>query len=72
MDTIDLADQIETILKDADASISDSTTADSAAICRTLIACTRALCHEITALRHVVDSIDTDLSSIDFKIPDQS
>lgn len=72
METIDLADQIETILNSADASISGSTHADSAAICKTMIACTRALCMEISALRQVVDSIDTDLSSIDFKIPDQS
>lgn len=69
MDCIDLRDQTEGLLREAEMAIHGSKDPTATAICTTLIACTRALCHEISALRQVADCIDNDLSNIDLKMP---
>jgi hypothetical protein len=59
-------------LKDAENAVRGSKDPASTVICKTMIACTRALCCELSALRQVADSIETDLSEIDLKMPDQT
>lgn len=72
MESIDLRDQVEGILKEAEDALGSGPDGSVGAVCRTLIACTRALCIEIASVRHVVESIDTELTSIDDKMPDQN
>jgi hypothetical protein len=72
MDSCELMDQVEGILREAEESLEDATEVSSATVCRTMVSCTRAICHEIAALRRVVNSIDYDVTNIDFKIADQN
>jgi hypothetical protein len=71
MDSCDLIDHVECILREAEEAIEDSKEVTSATVCRTMLACTRAICHEIAALRRVVNSIDADVTNIDCKMPEQ-
>jgi len=67
-----LMSQSHLMLDDAQKAIENSRDPGSSALCTTLVVCTRAICHEIAALREVLDSIDSELCSLEGKVPDQS
>lgn len=70
MDSCELIDQTETSLREAEQLLDDAEVTP-AIICKTMLVCTRAICHEIAALRRVVNSIESDVTEIDFKLPEQ-
>jgi hypothetical protein len=70
MDCVELKERTEGILNEAEVAIRGTKDPTSAAICQTLIACTRALCCELSALRQMAGAIESDLTNIELKMPD--
>lgn len=71
MESCYLIDQTESILREAEDALDESAEVSASTVCRTMLACTRAICQEVAALRRTVHSIETDVTEIDYKIPDQ-
>lgn len=74
MASCELIDQTESILREAEDALDESdesTEVSSTTVCRTMLACARAICQEVAALRRMVHSIETDVTEIDYKLPEQ-